>query len=273
MFKVPPQIYSRARCLPILASAKITDTVIGGSYGSLSVVQYGDITALVTALHVVEDLRGEFAQGKGAERIYSPLKPEWVTEELSRYDWRKISHPLDYGGGSRFDIAYAILSESQLADIDSRHIHSLANTSDIKSEFGAALQGYSGKYNKTANVRRRGAAKPMSCGFTTKLYPLAPYTVPMYDDFMYFKYTEQENDVWNNEKHYELGEKRPALAGLSGGPIFYLENRESNYAEVPPLSIIGFLLEHDKKSGMAKAVIADILIDRIQQPHEPRKTN
>lgn len=271
MFMVPFEIYSKARCLPVLAGQKKTDEVLGGAYGTISVVSHQGVVALVTAQHVLEYCANEIFQGRGAKQIYSPLRPNWGLKTLNKYDWRKISHPLDQHGESRLDIAYAILNESQLNEIAPRHIHLLSGTSNINSEFGAVLHGYSGNYNNTAGVRRREAAKPMSCGVEIKISPLAPFKTPTFDNYLYFKYTGNENDVWNNEKHYSHVEKRPALDGLSGGPIFYCRNLETGVSDSPSLSVVGFLLEHDIKSGIAKALVSDILIERLTMPHMPRE--
>ena len=271
MYFVPQEIYSRAMCLPVLAGEKKTDSVLGGACGTLSVVAYQGVVAIVTAQHVLEDAKYKAFHGKGAQQLYSPLLPDWGNKGIKQYDWRKISHPLDSNGESRLDIAYAILSEAQKNEIAERHVYQLARVTDIAGVFGAVLQGYSGNYNNTARVRRNQSAKPMSCGVEIEMISLAPFVTPTYDNYIYFRYNGEENDVWNDIKHYQKGEKRPALDGLSGGPIFYCENLDAKTRAVPRFSVVGFLLEHSVKTGIAKALISDILIERMLMPHKPRE--
>ena len=111
----------------------------------------------------------------------------------------------------------------------------------------------------------------MSCGVEIEMIPLAPFVTPTYDNYMYFKYTGEQNDVWNDIKHYKKGENRPALDGLSGGPIFYCESLEAESQAFSRFSVVGFLLEHSVKTGIAKALISDILIGRMLMPHMPRE--
>jgi hypothetical protein len=262
MFEVPASFYTKAHCFPVLASPSRKDRQIGASFGTLSVLHYNQKVVVVTALHVLEDCMDNIFNYRGAERIYSPLLPDWGCVDLGKYTWRRISDPRDKKAGSYLDLAYAVLTPDQANELEIERVRLPAKALDLKGDIYGVLQGYSGNKNNMAKIRSRSGARPMSVAIRTNIVPLAVFVRETYSEYMAFDYPTDQSDVWNDDKHYnQPGEKLPSLDGLSGGPVFYCCDVSGEIREEP--KVIGFFIEYDKKKMQGRFVAADILLHTI----------
>jgi hypothetical protein len=198
---------------------------------------------------------------RGAKRIYSPLLPKWQCVDLTKYNWRQITHPNDNESTSYLDLAYAVLTKSQMREIDPERIRFAASATDLRGDFFGVLQGYPGSKNTMAKNRSREGAHLLSVSLESRLVPLAPFVKKTFSEFGYFKYESAHNDVWCDTQHYESNEIFPSLSGVSGGPIFYCQHTSGETIHEP--KIIGFFLEYCRREKIGKYILSDVLLQAI----------
>lgn len=215
---------------------------------------------LVTANHVLRKW--------GDYLLCSPLNPGWKLERLDKYKWKQISDGISQGGDDgAYDLAYVALTSTEAGEINPLLVQPIARATDLNFPFTAVAHGYRAKNNHSLKIKLRGWARPdfyeANCnGVYRELTP--PYVKPYYTGTMDLQFNRKIAAFWNGQSYCKTGMTAPKPAGLSGGPIFHCKQgskqASSTSAREP---IVGFLVSHSDETGIAKAVISDVLLSCV----------
>jgi len=235
--------------LPVLSGTKTRKGNLHprGVIGTISAVTWNNNYVLITAHHMFR---------KNVELWkYVPILPDGKFMYLDEFIWMSVEGSGEmYGPDGFFDLCYSILTKDQVNNVDTSIFRPLGQSIGLKSKFTGLLAGYLAKDNRPVNIENRGSVQPQLLevwvdGIHPKLK--APYLEPKYDGRFSVDMPRQDVLHWKENSYVEL-QTAPVPRGLSGGPLIFKGFSNPMYEPMESQNqlntVIGFFIEHDKKS-------------------------